>query len=359
MNERLSRWLAGPVVVLALTAGACVGAPAADAGVTPGCSWQPLQLINSWGSEQGIWKTGDPAYCVDNGFVYLSGSLGDSNPGTTEFAVLPQEGRPAKDMYISAYTFGGTVGGVGIWSNGDMFAYGGKANQYTSLAGISFPVAGTALQPLPLNSFWQSADSYYRTGDPSYVVSGGIVHLSGAITQPNPTYDVIGQPPQNTFPGQCDEINVYTYDGNAASLIVDPLNPMSIVDPSGDAHWADVFTSLAGVSYPAAGTPWQLLNPQNGWTADQPLCQNGAPSYYISDGIVYLNGALTHAQPGSGPAAALPPAAWPTHDLYLTVDSGPGTSASLHITPSGQMFLGSTVLTPRISLSGIAYPASS
>jgi hypothetical protein len=357
----LSRRLAAPVAVLALAVGASVAAPAAYAGLTPGCSWHSLITINGWGSAGSVFGTGDPAYCIDNGFVYLSGSISDSSPNYTWFAVLPQEGRPANDRYFPAYTFAGTTGSVAVWANGDMLAYGGSADQFTSLAGISFPVAGTALQSLPIDPPWQSAASQYRTGGPSYVISNGIIHLSGGMVSTSLTANLIDWvPPASILSDRCIEANVYTYNGQNATLLVNPEYHVNVID-NGPPGYAVYLTVLDGVSYPVAGTPWQPLNLQNGWTASaENNCPTGAPASYISQGIVYLTGALAQTQPGTGPVAVLPAQAWPAHDLWLSVNAGYGAPATLHITTTGQMFLSGGAWQPnQISLTGLAYPASS
>jgi len=43
-------------------------------------------------------------------------------------------------MYLTVYTYSGTMGLVEIEPNGTMYTYMGGAQQYTSLAGISFPL---------------------------------------------------------------------------------------------------------------------------------------------------------------------------------------------------------------------------
>lgn len=58
-------------------------------------------------------------------------------------------------------------------------------------------------------------------------------------------------------------------------------------------------------------------------------------SYSIINGLVYLDGAVFNT--GSGKVAVLPPAARPTHTLYLTVPITWGT-AILEIQPDGSMY---------------------
>ena len=101
-----------------------------------------LPLHNGWHSEQGVYNTGDPAYQVSGGVVYLSGSL--ATAGTNSLiTVLPVAARPAHNLYIKAYTFDSTVGTVLIEPNGSLFAFSpnpADARDFTSLATISYPL---------------------------------------------------------------------------------------------------------------------------------------------------------------------------------------------------------------------------
>ena len=342
--------MAAALVLLGL-AGAAVGAPAASASTQ--CQWQPLSLQPGWHSEQSAWDTGDPAYCIDSGFVYLSGSLAQSGSSGDYFAGLPQEARPASNLYLSVYTYGGTTGVVQIDTNGAMYAYGGSATQFTSLAGISFPMATLETgQPItPLGDGWQSADSQWDTGDPSYYLSNGVVHLSGSVYNPvNQDWYFAGQLPQGAWPAYSQVINTYTYGGTPGQLLVDkgyssypptPANEVDYMGAADDANshgHANQYTSLAGITYPAAGSVETHLAPLNGWQAGTDTSEANGPSYYLSNGVVYLDGGVINT--GSGTVAMLPPGARPTHTLYLTVGTGNDNwyPAVLQINPDGSMY---------------------
>jgi len=330
----------------ALGSGVVAGAPAASASTQ--CQWQPLSLQNGWHSEQSAWNSGDPAYCIDSGYVYLSGSLAQSGIDKDSFfAQLPQWAAPASNTHLSVYTYGGTTGAVTIYKNGAMYAWGGKATSFTSLAGISWPIAalGTGQLLTPLQNGWQSADSQWGTGDPSYHINDGVVHLSGSLDQPGTSWWTFSQMPEAARPAHDQFIDVYAYGGAVGVLQVNnsfsngPDGGGEIGAGNGAA--ADMFTSLAGVTYPAATsaeTPLQVLN---GWQSGEG--HSGAighgPSYYLSNGVVYLDGAVLNT--GSGAVAVLPPDARPTHTLYLTVGTGftNNYSASLQINPDGSIYI--------------------
>ena len=101
-----------------------------------------LTLRHGWHSEQGVYNSGDPAYEVSGGVVYLSGSLATGGTNAL-FAVLPPAARPAHILYVKTYTFASSVGTLLIEPNGTMWAYSPgptDASKFTSLATISFPL---------------------------------------------------------------------------------------------------------------------------------------------------------------------------------------------------------------------------
>ena len=121
--------------------------PAAQTVATAGVTWTSLSLINGWASENGAFSTGNPKVAAQSGIVYLSGSLAQSTPSSSEFAILPSSFRPAHNMYITVYTNGDTSGTLYIGHDGTMEAYSGTpcgsgntAQCFTSLATVSFPV---------------------------------------------------------------------------------------------------------------------------------------------------------------------------------------------------------------------------
>ena len=373
MSPSFARLLAAPIAALGLVAGAfAVTAPAASASITPNCVWQSLYLVNGWQSAQGNWNTGDPAYCVDNGIVYLSGSLKQPTGGSWEFAALPPQALPTSNLVLAVYTFGGSVGQLTILADGEMNATGGGATQYTSLAGISFPVAGTTLHLLNLKPLtptlmpaWESAQAWYGTGDPSYVVTDGIAHYTGSLTASNNPN--IGDPSLVTdssgpYPDSCFDFNIDTYGNHVGDLQIWP-GTTSRPSDYGTHVWGTgsaTFTSLAGVSFPEAGhATWQALTLLQPWTPVggvpdyQPSCATAfTPSYYIQNHVVYLTGELA----GAGLIGTLPAAARPQHDLYLIV-WGAKSQEYLHITPTGDMYEFGQYDT--ISLTNVSYQTSS
>jgi hypothetical protein len=109
--------------------------------------WTSLGLKDGWVSSNSIYASGNPKVALQSNIVYLSGSLHQPTPGNEIFASLPAKFRPAHNMWITVYTFGGTSGTLYIGHNGIMEASasgacgsGNSAQCYTSLATVSYPV---------------------------------------------------------------------------------------------------------------------------------------------------------------------------------------------------------------------------
>ena|SRR6266567_2146888 len=115
--------------------------------LTAGVSWTSLVLQNAWASSNATYSSGNPKVALQSNVVYLSGSLHQSTPGSPVFAFLPSTFRPAHNMWITVYTFGGTSGTLYIGKDGTMEAFasgacgsGNSAQCFTSLASVSYPI---------------------------------------------------------------------------------------------------------------------------------------------------------------------------------------------------------------------------
>jgi hypothetical protein len=169
---------------LAIAAGGSASAATRPAAATTVVTWHRLTLRDGWQSSQGQWGSGSPSWAVRNGTVYLSGSLHQAAGTRPEFALLPKAARPSHRQYISVYTNGFTVGHIDVFPSGLLDATSNPVSDsqaFTSLAGVSFPAAGTSQHKLRLLHGWASSQAVWRTGSPSYWVTSGVVHMSGAI----------------------------------------------------------------------------------------------------------------------------------------------------------------------------------
>ena len=339
--------------------------PSHEAGhgtAVTGVTWQKLSLVNGWQSSQSQWNSGDPAYAVKNGFVYLSGSIHQAVGSNGEFAVLPPAARPAHDLYITVYTYGGSYGylfisQVGVVQAGS--APQSNAQAYMSLASVSYPAAATASQNLTLINGWQSSQSQWNSGNPAYAVKNGIVYLSGSMYQPSGTNQEWTVLPPAARPAASLNIIVDTYGGATGELQINPDGTVIAFSPTAPGSQQQL-TSLAGISYPAAATTGaKTLTLLNGWVGNGSA--PGNPSYLIKNGIVYLSGGMRQVSGNAEGFAVLPAAARPAHYLFIKMDAN-GAAGGLEITPGGAMSAWSTDPTraPQYTaLPGISYPVGS
>src|SRR5215469_7599568 len=72
---------------------------------------------------------------------------------------------------------------------------------------------------------------------------------------------------------------------------------------------------------PITGVAWHQLTLINGWVSgpSQSLGE-GIPSWAVRNGVVYLDGSAVQTSGDLGEFAVLPPAARPSHDLYMPVE---------------------------------------
>ncbi len=203
-----------------------------------------LTLRNGWKSAQDRYSTGDPAYSISGGVVHLSGSVYQSTGSQMEFAVLPKAARPAHNILMSVYTFDGAVGALLIFSNGDLYAFSAGATQYTSLASVAYPVAGTTWHRLTLLNGWRPVQF-----PPSYAIVGGVVYLDGEMDLPAGTPEYFAALPKAARPANEQLITSYA-DENFGELDILPANGWVFTESPTTAA-ATNLTSLGGISYPA------------------------------------------------------------------------------------------------------------
>ncbi len=215
---------------------------------TAGMTLHNFTLTNGWASAHTPFGTGDPAYAVKNGIVYLSGSLKDGT--ANDFGMLPAGARPASIIYRGTYTLQGAFGEAYFEPSGFAAAIVTSASKvYTSLAGISFPVATVTQHKLRLLNGWKSGDKPYGAGAFGYVIKNGIVYLCGGLKQPSGTNGLVAVLPKAARPAHNLWITVYTSSITVGTLHIRP-NGQVIVGSGGDPSAARTFTSLAAISYP-------------------------------------------------------------------------------------------------------------
>src|SRR5215469_9343317 len=289
-KEALVALAASAVALVALVA-AAGGASAATAGThgtaVTGMTWHALSLRNGWRSDQATYQTGNPAWAVSGGIVYLAGSLHQASGSRAEFAVLPPAARPAHDVLMTIYTLNGSTGTLHIQRSGPAYVTGNPrdpAREYASLAGVSFPAAKTAVHKLTLANGWEPVTAN-GNGIPSYVVIRGIVHLAGALhlapgTDNNDQFGVL---PRAARPANYIYMSTYT----AQTIGIFQTQPTGgLFIDSYNSFGARQYTSLGGIVFPAAATPVHKLSLLNGWHSHNAWDTTGDPSYAVIGGVV-------------------------------------------------------------------------
>jgi hypothetical protein len=337
------------------------GAAHSAATTVTGLTWHTLTLINGWQSSQGQYDSGNPAWAVKNGIVYLSGSLhqpGATSSSSEEFAVLPTAARPTHLLKINVYTDSGTYGGLGISTNGELYVGSpvtADAQGYTSLAGVSFPAATTATHTLSLLNGWHG--NAFNGGNPAYTLIGGVVYLSGSLDQPGSGNDQFAVLPAAARPAHVLYLDVNAIGDSTGFLTIYPDGLMRAAGSG-----AQTFTSLAGVSFPAAATASQPLSLLNGWQSSQSQYGTGDPAYTVSGGVVYLSGSMNQPSVFNEEFTVLPAAARPAHDLWIMTYTNSGAVGALEIMTDGEVdAFNNTGDAARqyTSLAAISYPVSS
>jgi hypothetical protein len=130
-----------------------------------------------------------------------------------------------------------------------LFALGGGA--YASARDVGrAPLAPTTLteHTLTLLNGWQSANSSSGTGKPRFAIAGGVVHLSGSLTAPNPSSNEFAVLPPGDRPAHILYIPIYASQGVLGTLQVFPGGQMAVFSNTHGS--AAAFSSLAGISFP-------------------------------------------------------------------------------------------------------------
>ncbi len=325
-----------------------------------GVTWHKIHPINNWHSADHPYSTGDPAWAVKNGMVYLSGSVRRSGGSSDLFAVLPAQARPSRKLWMTVYTIGGTTGTLYITPNGVMKASStppGNAPVYTSLATVSFPARSTRQATFSLRNGWHSEQPAWGSGDPSYSVSGGVVRLSGSLATSG-TSEEFAVLPRAARPSHVLYLTAYTFAGTFGTVQIEPDGAAYAYSGS-----ASEFTSLAGISYQVASARPHRLTLLHGWHSEQNAWNSGNPSYAVSNGVVYLSGSLgTSTTNTHDLVAVLPRGSRPSHYMYIKVYTASSTVGTVNIRPDGDVFaynLSSDTAKEFTSLAGLSFPLGS
>jgi hypothetical protein len=138
---------------------------------------------------------------------------------------------------------------------------------------------------------------------------------------------------------------------------------------SGGAYAATAMTQHNTVR-PAASrgrVTMHALHLVNGWkSAAKTSYKSGAPSYGVSNGVVYLSGGMYQPIQGKAQFATLPKRYRPSTNLFITVSVAEGVTnfGTLFISPKGVMEVydpagANTPVSDFTALSGVSFPLGS
>jgi hypothetical protein len=322
-------------------------------------TWHPLALTNGWQSDSHA----TAEYAVKGGVVYLRGDIFRFGSGNDIFAKLPKADSASRSSYrtVYAYTNALTTGTLFILPDGDMqisSQYAVSAGYLLAyLSGVSYPVAGFTWHPLHLMNGWHSPPASFGTGHPAYAVKGGVVYLSGSVRQDSGTSPEFAVLPRSARPVHKMLLLADTFGDSLGGLTIKPSGALYATSrPQANARG---FTSLAAISYPAAGANWHLLALKHGWSPAHN--GTGSPAYTVIAGVVYLSGSM-HASSGStGHASILPLAARPAASQSFALYTADGTGSVLNVFSDGLLDVNSASLADAYKLSSLAaisYPRS-
>jgi hypothetical protein len=140
--------------------------------------------------------------------------------------------------------------------------------------------------------------------------------------------------PPAARPASVEYIDVYTWDGTSGFVEIDPSGAIYAT-----GSYANRYTSLAGISYPAATAPRTYFSLQNGWFSEQGSFSSGDPAYTVVHGIVYLSGSMANDPSNADQLfAELPLGARPTHTLFLLNYNLSGSVGVLRLGLNGKLY---------------------
>ena len=123
------------------------------------------------------------------------------------------------------------------------------------------------------------------------------------------------------------------------------------------------YAASVAASHPAAAkVSFHSLALLHGWMPAAPAFHDnvGNPAYAVSNGVVYLTGALHQTSGSNTEFARLPKSARPRHTLWIGVYSeAAADTQSLEIESNGNMFMLGPDASYFSSLAGISFPLTS
>jgi hypothetical protein len=181
--------------------------------------------------------------------------------------------------------------------------------------------------------------------------AGGIVYLRGALAGGR-NFGAFTLPAADR-PSHLLYMPVSTSHGAHGSIYVNTAGLTEVFGTN-----ATTFSSLAGISFPAAGKTsltFKTLPLLNGWHSEQSQYRTGAPAVARSaSGVVHLEGSLAG---GTNPTAFyLPNGDLSARPLWIAIYTLAGGVGTLYISPTGKAEVSGPGASAFGSLAGVSFP---
>ena len=147
------------------------------------------------------------------------------------------------------------------------------------------------------------------------------------------------------------------------------ISMLALIFSLGGGAYAATAMTRHSAADPAAGSARITLHPLhllNGWKSAAAAYKSGAPSYGLSNGVVYLSGGMYQPIQGKAQFARLPARYRPATNLFITVSVAQGLTnfGTLFISPRGVMEVyapagANTPVSDFTALSGVSFPLGS
>jgi len=125
-----------------------------------------------------------------------------------------------------------------------------KNYAYLSLESITYRTASTGATPISPASGWSAGAGFNSRGPAWYTDSSGLIHLEGAVGQPNligPS--LIGTLPAVAAPAKDVYTIVHTLAGTYADLDIQPSGRIFLINPTPSLVTDERFVSLESIVY--------------------------------------------------------------------------------------------------------------
>lgn len=317
----------------------------------PPTEWTPLTPFNSWTGN--VFGAGAPAVVFYDGIVHLRGAVAAGS--TDVISRLPVALRPDHRVFVPTDLYQARRGRLQIDpTNGEIIVSASEnftfAQNFTSLAGVTFALTGSGFTPLALPP--GASLTPFGSSAPSVAKIDGLVHLQGGMIGAAP--GLITTLPVGMRPAQNVRVSVALCDAVKGRI---QIAPDGAVTAEGNAVSMSCLLSFDGAKFAPAAAGFSSLPLTNGWQS--PSFGSATAAATMIRDVVYLRGAIEAG--ADGYVATLPPALRPPVPSYVAADLCNNTPGRVIVLTTGDLFVqdltGSGLTNAKCftSLDGVAY----